>query len=345
MRHGRPSVLLLLAANLAGGRALVGQELPVGIIDFYGLKRVPAAQVRQVLSFKEGDTVSLGEGRRPPFLAESEERLSRQPGVRRAHVEIVCCDEGRALVFVGIEEDGAPVLRFRRAPRGTVRLGADLVQAGNEFSKALLGAVTRGDAAEDDSLGHALAHDPAMRAIQERFVGYADRDLPALRRVLRDSSDAGHRALAAQVLGYVADKQAAVDDLVYAMSDPCHEVRNNAMRALLVFAAAAPPARPVSEIPLEPFVALLASPAWSDRNKASAALMALSKSRDRQLLARLRTGAMTPLVEMARWKSEPHALPAFVILGRIAEYSDEAAQSAWDRGERDGVINAALRRH
>jgi hypothetical protein len=43
------------------------------------------------------------------------------------------------------------------------------------------------------------------------------------------------RALAAQVLGYVSDKQAVVGDLVQAMSDPFDDVRNNAMRALLVF--------------------------------------------------------------------------------------------------------------
>ena len=46
--------------------------------------------------------------------------------------------------------------------------------------------------------------------------------------------------------------------------------------------------------------------------------MTLSRSRDRQLLATLRKQALTPLVEMARWKSEGHALAAFIILGRIA---------------------------
>ena len=52
-----------------------------------------------------------------------------------------------------------------------------------------------------------------MRAIQDRFVGYVARDLPELRRVLRESSEASHRALAAQILGYVADKQTIVDKI------------------------------------------------------------------------------------------------------------------------------------
>ena len=73
--------------------------------------------------------------------------------------------------------------------------------------------------------------------------------------------------------------------------------------------------------------------------------MALSKGRNPELFATLRGEAMAPLVEMARWKSEGHAMAAFVILGRIAGYSDDAIQGAWDRGERAVVINHALNRH
>lgn len=234
---------------------------------------------------------------------------------------------------------------FRSAPEGTVRLAADIIQAGEEFTKALISAVQRSDAGEDHSQGHALSHDFAMRAVQERFLEYAGRDLAHLRLVLRDSSDERHRALAAQVLGYVADKQAVVDDLLYGMSDPSDEVRNNAMRTLLVFAAATPTAaRPAIRVPYDPFIALLGSPIWSDLNKASVALMQLSNDRDSELLARLRREAIVPLVEMARWKSAGHAMAAFMILGRIAGHSEDAIERAWERGERDTVINAALAR-
>ena len=65
-------------------------------------------------------------------------------------------------------------------------------------------------------------------------------------------------------------------------------------------------------------------------------------SREPTLLARVRSEAMTPLVEMGRWKSEGHAMAAFMILGRIAGYSDDAAEAAWARGERELVISAAL---
>jgi hypothetical protein len=37
-------------------------------------------------------------------------------------------------------------------------------------------------------------------------------------------------------------------------------------------------------------------------------------------------------------------ITGFIILGRIAGYSDEVAQDAWNRGEREVVISAALAR-
>ena len=122
---------------------------------------------------------------------------------------------------------------------------------------------------------------------------YAKRDLAQLRLVLRSSSDAAQRALAAQVLGYAIDKQAVVEDLVHGMSDASAEVRNDAMRALVVFADTVPSVgRSRPRIPAEPFIPFLNSPVWSDRNKASGALMAFSASRDPGLLATLRKDAL-----------------------------------------------------
>ena len=219
----------------------------------------------------------------------------------------------------------------------------DIVTAGEQFSEALMAAVQRGDAGEDRTKGHSLMHDPATRAVQERFVEFARRDLPLLRRVLRHASDRAHRALAAQVLGYAADKQSVVGDLVRAMSDPADEVRNNAMRALAVFAEAVPDAKTATpRIPAAPFVAFLDSPVWSDRNKAALTLVTLSAHRDRGVLREIRESALVPLAEMARWKSSGHAEPAFMILARVAGYSDEEATALWDQGHREVVIQAAM---
>jgi len=48
-------------------------------------------------------------------------------------------------------------------------------------------------------------------------------------------------------------------------------------------------------------------------------------------------------VEMARWRSPGHAQPAFMILARIAGYTDEAAVGMWDGGKRDKIIEAMTR--
>jgi hypothetical protein len=105
-----------------------------------------------------------------------------------------------------------------------------------------------------------------------------------------------------------------------------------------------PPPPQELPIPVEPFISLLNSPVWTDRNKASLALFYLTERRDPTLLASLRARAMTPLVEMARWKSPGHAAPALMILGRIAGQSEAEVHAALDRGDRDAVIGAALGR-
>ena len=315
------------------------QTFPIGIIDFYGVHNVSVERARSALTFAEGDTVSFAGDEPPAFVAESEARLAAVPGISKALVNIVCCDNGRVIVYVGIQERGADTMAFRPAPVGNERLAADIVKDGDEFSRVFVEAVERGDGVEDRSQGHALNHDRATRAVQDRFRIYAQRDLTALRHVLRNSSNAAERALAAQVLGYAADKSAIVDDLVYGMSDPAEVVRNNSMRALLVIAEMNE--RKAPRISAAPFIALLKSPVWSDRNKASGALQSLTLHRDPQLLATLKRDALEPLVEIARWKSEGHAMPAFLVLARIANYSDDAAHDLWTRGERETVIRAA----
>jgi hypothetical protein len=340
--HGRR---LRVAAGMAIGLLLLptprltAQTLQIGVIDFYGLSRLAASDLRPALLFHEGDALEMSDSGRPASLTESEQRLSRLPGVSSARINAVCCDQGRVIVYVGIEEVGRTARPFRSAPHGSQRLPADVIDSYRKLGDAVMAAVARGDASEDDSQGHAFFHDSAARAVQEQFLVYASRDLELLRRVLRESDDAVHRAVAAEVIGYVADKQAVVNDLVYAMSDPAPDVRNNAMRTLGVFAKAVPTAtRLTPVVPVEPFLALLNSPIWTDRNKASFALAELTANRDPARLTRIRQSALAALTEMARWKSPGHALPAFVILGRIAGVPDDEIVAAFSQGKREELL-------
>jgi hypothetical protein len=314
-----------------------GQTPPtIGIIDFYGLRDVSEPQVRQALQIKEGDTI-------PASREEAQHRLEALPNVQQAQLTYVCCDAGKLILYVGISEKGAPALQFRPAPRGSARLPDNMVRAGAALADAVTRSVLKGDVGEDDSQGHALYHNTEARALQELFIPFAAQNLRLLRAVLRESADRQHRALAAEIIAYAPDKQAVVKDLVYGMSDPDGEVRNNSMRALGViarFAQHAPKRR--IKVPTAPFVDLLNSIEWTDRNKASSALLQLTEKLDAAPITSLRQHALQSLVEMARWKSRGHASAPFFILGRVGNFSDEAIQKAWDNN-REALIKTVLR--
>jgi hypothetical protein len=295
--------------------------------------------LRQALPIHEGDRVSMAGAR--PLEDKVKAAVAALPHVKEVQSNFVCCDaQGGLAAFVGVREDTVPPLRFRPPPTGAVRLPGDLIAADEALDQAMLKAVAAGRAQEDDSQGHALfTNDPDGRALQEQRVALAAQNLPLLRQVLRESADPRHRAMAAAYLGYAPDKQAVVDDLVYAANDADGGVRNNAVRALLVFALAEHPAR----VPYEPFIALLDSPVWTDLNKGSGALAALTQSRDPQLLALLKRRSLPQLATIARWRSRGHAYAAFLVLGRVAGYPENELPARFGAGDAETVIAAALR--
>ena len=105
----------------------IGQAFVIGIVDFYGLRHISESRAREALTFKEGDTL-VRTSERPAALKESEDRLARLPGITRARITVSCCDTGRVIVYVGVEERGAPTMRFRAEPTGPARLADDIVQ-------------------------------------------------------------------------------------------------------------------------------------------------------------------------------------------------------------------------
>jgi hypothetical protein len=257
----------------------------------------------------------------------------------------VCCEAGKAILYVGISEKGAPTLRFRPAPQGAIRLPNNISQAGEAFYQSLSEAVLKGDASEDESQGHALGSNPKVRAIQERFITFAAQDLNLLRAVLRESSNAEHRNFAAQIIAYTTNKSDVVKDLVYGMSDPDDDVRNTSMRALAVIAAFAlrsPEQRII--VPFEPFIEMLNSIVWTDRNKSSFALYQLTENRNAAVLSKLRASALPAFVEMARWKSRGHAEYPFFLLGRVGNLAEDEIKKDWDSGNRETLIERVLQR-
>lgn len=310
-------------------------KLTVGSVDFYGLPHLNPDDLRARLLVGEGDMLSRDESLE--ISAEPTRLLPGGPGYAPDRISYVCCDErGRLAVFVRIVDSEVSRPAFRQGPAEEVHLPPQVIEAASAVDRAFNADIMSGKAREDDSLGHALSADvPETRALQERLVPLAREHDRILRRVLRGSVDPGQRAMAARVLGYSPDKQSVVDDLVHAMSDPAEGVRNDAMRALLVFRRAAQD-RP--RVPYEPFVALLESPVWTDLNKASAALATLTEDRDPALMAVLRERALGPLSEIARWHSRGHALAGFIVLARLAGLTEEELQRRWGAGEVESVI-------
>lgn len=311
---------------------------PIAIIDFYGLRSVTEQQARAALQIKEGDVVA-------DEPKDAKRRLETLPNVAQAQFNLVCCEAGKAILYVGIREKGAPTLAFSATPQGKVRLPQEVLQAGEDFQKAFMEAVLKGNAGEDDSQGHALMNDHASRAVQQRFITFAAQHLKLLRDVLHHSSDAEHRALAAQVIAYAANKQDVVKDLVEAMRDSAVGVRNNAMRALEVMAELkGQTANQRVRIPVHPFVEMLNSIEWTDRNKSSLALFKLTEKRDPSILSELRQQAILSLIEMAGWKSTGHANAPFVMLGRVADFPEKDILGAWEHGDHKAFIALAAKR-
>lgn len=314
------------------------QMPPIGIIDFYGLRTLAESTVRAALGFREGDPV-------PDSAAPATRRLRALPGVADARLNLVCCSsDGKAILFVGIAELGAPVNVPYAAPTSSIRLPDDVVQLGRAFDDTLMTAVRQGKAAEHDSAGHAFFDYPGANAIQHRYLATAAANLPMLRNVLHHSASAEHRALAAELLGYAPRVADIVPDLENAIHDPDDAVRNNSMRALAVIALYAQQSPlPGIHVSAMPFVEMLNSVVWTDRNKASLALLQLTTRRDPGLLALLRAKALPALVDIARWRSAGHAYAGYMILGRVEGMQDDALNEAWKRGDRSAVLDSAAR--
>src|SRR5688500_15596206 len=178
-----PRSVFILTLLAAAAPVAFSQMPPIGIIDVYGIRTVREDHVRGLLRIAVGDSF-------PSSVAAAERRLAAIPGVIRATITGTCCDAGKSIMFVGIEETASAAPRFRPEPDGFIYLPQDILQTGATLDAAREAAVLRGQAGEDQSAGHSLMEDSAGRALQLRFIGFAVRDSARLRDVLLYSNDA-----------------------------------------------------------------------------------------------------------------------------------------------------------
>jgi hypothetical protein len=327
----KPIFIFLLTASL-----LQAQVPRIGLIDFFGRRTVSEAQLRKALGVKEGDPLPRSKG-------DVEDELEKVPNVVHARLEAVCCEDGKAVLYVGIEEKGAHHFDYLNPPAGLVKLPMEIHDEYAQFLSAVGLAVRAGETDEDLSQGHSLMANAGCRKHQERFLTLAERHLDKIREVLRTSVDEEHRAIAAYVIGYAPKTSrvipGVIDDLQHALRDPDDTVRNNAMRSLGAVAVLAA-RQPELEIKIAPtwLLEMLDSLIWQDRTTAAGILVTLTESGDQALLNRMRQRSLNSLVEMAGWKHLPHALSSFILLGRLAGLNEAGIREAWSRPDRAGEL-------
>ena len=299
------------------------QSSEIATIDFYGIRSVSEDKVRQSLGLVVGDSV-------PDDTEPILERLRRIPGVEQATLDSICCVDGKRSLFIGIEETGAERPELRARPEEDLRLPPEFARIYHEEQARGEAAAQEGRAGDDWSQGHSLSEDPDVRALQLKFVELSGKHLQTLRRVLALSRHDEDRRVAAAAIAYAADKKAILPDLVQAARDPDEDVRNNAMRAIAVMVAYAQDHPELGiEIDYTPFVEMLTSPIWSDRNKALAIIRPLASGGDQALLRTLREEAFDSLLEMARWQSPGHASWAFFVLGHVLGLNEDDIHERW----------------
>ena len=258
---------LCRAAVVALGVAACAAASDIGGIEFFGYGDLDRAAIRESLPLREGS----------PWLEENREALRNsvkdQVGTDPADMAVTCCDEsGNRWIYIGLGREVGPGIGFLDAPHGAIRLSEELLLLYERLEKALIAAVERGGEAirEDVSRGYALTRDPAAQAIELQIRDYALTHDAKIFRALRDSSDARHRAIAAEAAGYAEHSAEQVAALCRAVRDSSADVRNNAIRALRVLASS--DVELAAPIPASLFLDLLSSGVWADRNKSVAVL-------------------------------------------------------------------------
>jgi len=308
---------IISIAILVPGFSSYSQTLPITYIEVFGNRQVSADIVVQKAGIHEGDTIAMFDFGKEHVISS----IKSLSAVKGATVEPICCEDrsGGLLIFIGISESDKVSFKYHKNPVGSVILPKEMTQTYHEFNDAVQKAVLSGNATEDYSNGYSLLNDSASRTLQKKFIGYANNKLALLQKVIRESSDPYQRETAAWIIAYNDYKKKFIPDLLYAVSDSSEDVRNNATRSLGILAGYAQMHPELKiEIPVTPFIEMIHSSVWTDRNKGSFVLEGLTQSRKKELLISLKKNSLPELIEMAKWRSKGHAYAAFFILARIA---------------------------
>jgi hypothetical protein len=336
---------LRLFIVLAFGSIVSAQDSAkrVGAIEFFGYSGFDINKIRASLPIREGDSFDAMDVNAFKTIARIRESIKTSTGKLPTDVAPVCCDaQGNYMIFIGLAGNSTVTTSYNAVPTGTGRLPLTIVNLYKQLMDLNSSLVSQGKATEDRSKGYALSTDENFRTKQLEARTFAIGHQRLLSQVLRSSADPEQRTVAAHFMGYARQSRSQIADLVWASRDRDEGVRNNAIRALGVLAESNP--KIAGQIPPGPFIEMLKSGVWTDRNKGGYVLAQISKGRSVELLRLLRAEALEALIEMAHWRSAGHAASARTILGRIAGIEESRLNQMISAGVIEQIIDAAKRK-
>jgi hypothetical protein len=316
-------MITLLVALLVLSPLEINQSEPnrVGAIEFFGCSGINLDKLRASLKFREGDEFTNESAK--DKLNQITESVKRAIGHPPTDISPSCCDpQNRFMFYIGLS---GKAIQYKKLPNGNIRLPMDAFHVYEEFMKAWEEGIIKGIPGEDQTKGYALSDYTPTRAFQLKMRSFALSHESLIKNVLANSADDQHRIAAAQLLGYARQSAQQIKALVEAATTDANDtVRNNAIRALWVLANSNP--NLANHIPPAPIAELLLSGFWTDLNKGSLLLDAMTRDRNKNILETLRQPEIIDrLIEMAGWKTG-HAQAARSILGRIGGIEEKKLQ-------------------
>ena len=322
----------------AQARAADSSEYTIAGVYFYGCDGSHVDEIKKAM---------------PPLIGEKhtdDDRKSLQSKISQVvwkttwcfptQIAVVNSGNSKWNIYIGLKGRSVDQTSYKPASTGDVKLPEEVVAIGKEmddYSPILL--KEKGGTSQDLSKGYALDNDPVGRALQLKLRNWVFANQQITFDVLKNSSNANERALAAEALGYLDPSKEQIDALIDATRDGNSGVRNNAARALGCIASST--ADLASQIPSERFVEMLNSGVWSDRNKGEFVLAKLCQH-DPALIARVQDKAIQALSDMAAWDT-PHAYSARTLLADIAKIPDANREQLLNSDNVGELIKAAMR--
>ncbi|MBN9660411.1 MAG: hypothetical protein J0H49_19635 [Acidobacteria bacterium] len=332
----KPVRWLVAAALLCLAAQAQPTRVRIGAIEFFGASGHDLASLRTALPVHEGSEVNA---------QEMNELLGRIRTVAKAtDVALVCCDrrspEESWTIFIGWPDGPGDGFRLSAAPHARLRLPA----GGLALAESSWAVWQEAQAAGmSDTVKPSSDLDIKLRETELSIRHYTMRHGEQLRRILRNSGDPQHRAIAAHFLSYGRRSRVLVHALVAACHDPDEGVRDNATRSLMVLLRT--DMRVTAWVPASELVAMLHSGHWSDRQRAAILLLNLSEEQNPKLLSEIRGRAWPMLLEMARWRGADQAGPARQLLGRAGGVDEPRLQVLLRAGSVDALLEAVSTIH